>query len=234
MVARGSKAENIHTASVDTGSALLDELKKASDRGPIKNFVVYGHSWVDNLIMKWDEGFFHSWKGPGGARNLDDSKALTDRGEVRFAPDAVAIFASCGCAGASTFDTDKFAAKFTLATGVTSIAAIGLTEPKQVGTSDAQQKSIGFRLGEGREGRRRRQRLQASIHRSPEQHRPDQLCQEGRRGSATAAAAGAATAAAAAAIGARRAGCSALRSKPFGAEGAAGCSCMETTLVVAG
>jgi RHS repeat-associated protein len=143
MVSKGSRAENINAESVDTGAKFLDALERASAKGPIKNLVVYGHSWVNNLIMKWDEGFFDS-KYPNlgpDARNVDDLNTLMSTGKVRFDKDAIAIFASCGCGGGRAFEDDKFAAKFTLKTGITSIAAVGLTAPKNEGNSDAKQQA---------------------------------------------------------------------------------------------
>jgi RHS repeat-associated protein len=133
MISQGSKKENIHVKPAETGEQLVDHLKSASNAGDIKNFIVYGHSWDYGLFMHWNKGLFADSYDPSPDTLHPEARRVSDlnTAAIKFSPDAVAVFISCGCGGSDsdTFDSNSFAANFTMQTGVTSISAIGLTWP---------------------------------------------------------------------------------------------------------
>ena len=111
-------------AAVSTGEEFLRVLVEASRRGPIANLVVYGHAAANALFMREDRGFYAavdevaretnivegteearaSQLRAMGARDLTDLMELVAAGDIRFARNAVIVFAGCGTAGKRDID----------------------------------------------------------------------------------------------------------------------------------
>ena len=135
-------------ARATTGAEFLDALVSASREGPIGNLVVYGHAASTALFMREDRGFYASVMEVArvsqvvsgdqiekqeelhlsGARDLSDLEALLNRGEIRFARNAVIVFAGCGVAGKREVESDSIAARMTGLTGAKVIASIDVTD----------------------------------------------------------------------------------------------------------
>ena len=131
-----------------TGMEFLDLLVEASRLGPIANLVVYGHAAPSALFMREDRGFYGavgevakaSYIVSGGeiekdeqlrlagARDLADFEWLLGRGEIRFARNAVIVFAGCGVAGKRDIEPGSIAARMAEATGAKVIASIDVTD----------------------------------------------------------------------------------------------------------
>jgi hypothetical protein len=143
-------AETVRPA---TGAAFLDALVFASQQGPIRNLVIYGHAGSASLYMMEDRGFYRSVSevaqstqlvGEGGAdkeenlrrsgaRDLHDLEMLVRSGDIRFAPDAVIIFTGCAAAGEKDIDPSGIAARFAEIANATVIASLGVTDQSIAG-----------------------------------------------------------------------------------------------------
>lgn len=135
-------------AFTTTGAEFLDALVAASRGGPIGNLVIYGHAAPAALFMREDRGFYaavmevakgsHVVSGEDvekdeqlrlvGARDLSDFEWLLKRGEIRFARNAVIVFAGCGVAGKRDIDPNGMAARMAEITGIKVIASIDVTD----------------------------------------------------------------------------------------------------------
>jgi len=135
-------------AAVRTGDEFLRVLINASLRGPIGNLVVYGHAAAKALFMREDRGFYGSVEDVAhetqivegsdearasqlramGARDLSDLMELVARGDIRFAKNAVIVFAGCGVAGKRSIDAGSIAARATEIADATVIASIDVTD----------------------------------------------------------------------------------------------------------
>jgi hypothetical protein len=131
-----------------TGSEFLEALILASQRGPIANLIIFGHAAPTALYMIEDRGFYASVGDVAkatslvsgteaekeeklralGARDLADLELLIKNGDVKFAENAVIIFAGCGVAGATEIEAGAIASRITTITGATTIASIGVTD----------------------------------------------------------------------------------------------------------
>jgi hypothetical protein len=131
-----------------TGAEFLGDLTLASRRGPIKNLVVFGHAASTALYMIEDRGFYGRVTEIAkltslvsgtdvekeeklrnlGARDLSDLELLIREGKVRFAKNAVIIFAGCGVAGTTDIESDSIASRLAAITNATIIASIGVTD----------------------------------------------------------------------------------------------------------
>jgi hypothetical protein len=131
-----------------TGAEFLDALIAASRSGPIANLVVYGHAAPNALFMREDRGFYgtgmevakasHVVSGEddekdeqlrlAGARDLPDFEQLVSRGEIRFARNAVIVFAGCGVAGRRDIEPSSIARRMAEITGVKVIASVDVTD----------------------------------------------------------------------------------------------------------
>src|SRR5690349_11172892 len=87
-----------------TGEEFLDALVRASQKGPIRNLVIYGHAASSALFAREDRGFYTSVMAvakesvivsgtqeerdeqlrAAGARDLSDFEWLLARGDIRF------------------------------------------------------------------------------------------------------------------------------------------------------
>lgn len=135
-------------AFTTTGEVFLDALIAASRGGPIANLVIYGHAAPAALFMREDRGFYasimevakgsHVVSGEDiekdeqlrlvGARDLSDFEGLLKRGEIKFARNAVIVFAGCGVAGKRDIDPNGIAARMAEITGIKVIASIDVTD----------------------------------------------------------------------------------------------------------
>jgi hypothetical protein len=135
-------------AFVQTGEEFLNALVAASRRGPIGNLVIYGHAASTALFMREDRGFYasvievakgsHVVSGEGvdrdeqlrlvGSRDLADFEWLLGRGEIRFARNAVIVFAGCGVAGKRDIEPNSIAARMAEVVGAKVIASIDVTD----------------------------------------------------------------------------------------------------------
>jgi hypothetical protein len=135
-------------ATVSTGDEFLRVLVAASRRAPIGNLVIYGHAAANALFMREDRGFYGSVEEVAretrivegseearasqlramGARDLADLMELVASGDVRFAKNAVIVFAGCGVAGRRSADPSSIAAQAAQIADVTVIASIDVTD----------------------------------------------------------------------------------------------------------
>ena len=131
-----------------TGEEFLDALVAASRAAPIANLVVYGHAAPNALFMREDRGFYgavmevakvsHIVSGEeiekdeqlrlAGARDVSDFEQLVARGEIRFARNAVIVFAGCGVAGKRDIEPGSIAARMAEITGAKVIASVDVTD----------------------------------------------------------------------------------------------------------
>jgi hypothetical protein len=131
-----------------TGAELLDALVRASQKGPIRNLVIYGHAASSALFMREDRGFYSSVMAvaeksqivsgtpderdeqlrAAGARDLSDFEWLLARGDIRFARSPVIVFAGCGVAGKREVDTAGIAARMADVLDAKVIASIDVTD----------------------------------------------------------------------------------------------------------
>lgn len=131
-----------------TGEEFLTKLVEASARGPIRNLVIYGHAASNALFAREDRGFYASVMEVAkasrivsgedvdkdeqlrlaGARDLSDLEWLVARGDVRFARNAVIVFAGCGVAGRRDVEPNGIAARVAEMTGAKVIASIDVTD----------------------------------------------------------------------------------------------------------
>ncbi len=79
-------------------------------------------------IVSGDEIERHEELYLAGARDLTDFEQLLTRGEIRFARNAVIVFAGCGVAGKREVEIDSIAARMTEMTGAKVIASIDVTD----------------------------------------------------------------------------------------------------------
>ena len=135
-------------AAVSTGEEFLRVLIEASRRGPIANLVVYGHAAANALFMREDRGFYAAVDDVAretnivegtdearasqlramGARDLSDLMDLVAGGDIRFARNAVIVFAGCGTAGKRDIDAGGIAARAAEIADATVIASIDVTD----------------------------------------------------------------------------------------------------------
>ncbi len=135
-------------AVVSTGDELLRVLVNASQRGPIGNLVVYGHAAANALFMREDRGFYGSVDEVArdtkivegdeearvsqlramGARDLSDLMELVASGDIRFAKNAVIVFAGCGVAGRRDIELGSIAARAAGIADATVVASIDVTD----------------------------------------------------------------------------------------------------------
>lgn len=135
-------------AAVSTGEEFLRVLIEASRRGAIANLVVYGHAAANALFMREDRGFYAavdevaretnivegtdearaSQLRAMGARDLTDLMELVAAGDIRFAKNAVIVFAGCGVAGRRDIDAGGIAARAAEIADATVIASIDVTD----------------------------------------------------------------------------------------------------------
>src|SRR5689334_21297565 len=141
-------AEPPALAAVSTGDEFLRVLVDASRRGPIGNLVIYGHAAANALFMREDRGFYGAVEEVAretkivegseearasqlramGARDLADLMELVASGEIRFAKNAVIVFAGCGVAGRRDVDLSGIAARAAGIADATVIASIDVTD----------------------------------------------------------------------------------------------------------
>ena len=135
-----------------TGAELLDALVRASQKGPIRNLVIYGHAASSALFMREDRGFYSSVMAvaeksqivsgtqderdeqlrAAGARDLSDFEWLLARGDIRFTRTPVIVFAGCGVAGKREVDTAGIAARMA-----------DLLDAKVIASNDVTDQSMG-------------------------------------------------------------------------------------------
>jgi hypothetical protein len=135
-------------ALATTGEEFLDALVSASKHGPVRNMVLYGHSASNALYMLEDRGFYRAVSDAAegtqlaaetseakeqelrarGARGLADLERLVLSGEVRFARDAVIVFAGCDAAGRIAPEPTGIAAELARVAGATVYASLGVTD----------------------------------------------------------------------------------------------------------
>jgi hypothetical protein len=152
-------------AVVSTGAEFLDALVKASRNEPIANLVVYGHAAPDALFMREDRGFYaavrqvatasHVVSGDDidkdeqlrlvGARDIFDLEQLVNRGEIRFARNAVIVFAGCAVAGMRDIEPSSIAARMAEITGAKVIASIHVTDQSKTRGRDFRNKEYSVR-----------------------------------------------------------------------------------------
>jgi hypothetical protein len=131
-----------------TGEEFLDALVAASRTAPIANLVVYGHAAPNALFMREDRGFYGAVSEVAkaspivsgeeiekdeqlrlaGARDLSDFEQLVARGEIKFARNAVILFAGCGVAGKRDIEPASIAARMAEITGAKVIASVDVTD----------------------------------------------------------------------------------------------------------
>jgi hypothetical protein len=141
-------AEPPELAMATTGEEFLASLIGASRRGPIANLVVYGHAASTALFMREDRGFYASVSNvaresqvvsgtheertyqlrAAGARDLADLEQLIRERKIRFARNAVIVFAGCGVAGKREVDSNGIAARGAEIAGAKVIASIDVTD----------------------------------------------------------------------------------------------------------
>ena len=144
----GRPAPALHRGVATTGEEFLETLIEASRRAPIANLVVYGHAASTALFAREDRGFYasvmdvargsHIVSGDdaerdeqlrlAGARDLSDFEGLLTRGQIRFAPNPVIVFAGCGVAGKRDIEPNSIAWRITEITGAKVIASIDVTD----------------------------------------------------------------------------------------------------------
>jgi len=132
----------------ETGEEFLAALVLASRERPIANLVVYGHAAPKALFMREDRGFYGSVMEVAkvsqvvsgedtdkdeqlrlvGARDLSDFEQLVARGEIRFAHNAVIVFAGCGVAGKRDVELNSIAARMAEITRAKVIASVDVTD----------------------------------------------------------------------------------------------------------
>jgi hypothetical protein len=152
-------------AVATTGAEFLDALVKSSRNEPIANLVVYGHAAPNALFMREDRGFYgavmevakvsHVASGEEiekdeqlrlvGARDLSDFEQLVARGEIRFARNAVIVFAGCGVAGKRDIEPGSIAARMAEITGAKVIASIDVTDQSMTRGRDFRNKEYSRR-----------------------------------------------------------------------------------------
>jgi hypothetical protein len=148
-----------------TGEEFLATLIAASRKGAIANLVVYGHAAPNALFMREDRGFYgsvmevargsHVVSGEeiekdeqlrlAGARDLSDFEQLVGRGEIRFARNAVIVFAGCGVAGKRDIEPNSIAARMAEITGAKVIASIDVTDQSMTRGPDFRNKEYSRR-----------------------------------------------------------------------------------------
>jgi hypothetical protein len=119
-----------------TGKDFLDRLAEASERGPIKTFVVSSHS-LGGIMMNNDAGLYPANGVPGnpgkGFATLDDLKKRIDSGDIKFAEDAVIILTGCRTGYdyiAGSAGPKSFAAQLSnIVPGATVVGATGFSAP---------------------------------------------------------------------------------------------------------
>jgi hypothetical protein len=131
-----------------TGEEFLDTLVAASRDAPIANLVVYGHAAPSALFMREDRGFYGAVMEVAkvspivsgeeierdeqlrlaGARDVSDFEQLVTRGAIRFARNAVIVFAGCGVAGKRDIEPASIAARMAEITGAKVIASVDVTD----------------------------------------------------------------------------------------------------------
>jgi hypothetical protein len=141
-------AEPPELAAVSTGDEFLRVLVNASLRAPIGNLVIYGHAAANALFMREDRGFYGSVEEVAretkivegteedrasqlramGARDLSDLMELVARGDIRFAKNAVIVFAGCGVAGRRDIERGSIAARTAEIADAMVIASIDVTD----------------------------------------------------------------------------------------------------------
>jgi len=144
----GGPAGAPQLSAATTGAEFLDALVAGSRNGPIANLVVYGHAAPNALFMREDRGFYGAVMEVArisrvvsgeeddkdeqlrlvGARDLSDFEQLVNRGEIRFARNAVIVFAGCGVAGKREIEPASIAARMAEITGAKVIASIDVTD----------------------------------------------------------------------------------------------------------
>ncbi len=135
-------------AIATTGEEFLGALIGASRRGPIGNLVVYGHAAPNAVFMREDLGFYTSVDEIArssrivdgteeeriyrlraeGTRDLGDLMELVATGEIRFAKNAVVVFAGCGVAGKRDIDLGGIGARVADIADAAVIASIDVTD----------------------------------------------------------------------------------------------------------
>jgi hypothetical protein len=135
-------------AFVQTGEEFLNALVAASRRGPIANLVIYGHAAATALFMREDRGFYasvmevakgsHVVSGEDvdkdeqlrlvGSRDMSDFEGLLSRGDIKFARNAVIVFAGCGVAGRRDIEPNSIAARMAEVVDAKVIASIDVTD----------------------------------------------------------------------------------------------------------
>jgi hypothetical protein len=143
-----TRAASPELAAVSTGEEFLRVLIEASRRGPIANLVIYGHAAANALFMREDRGFYAAVDDVAretnivegteearasqlramGARDLSDLMELVAGGDIRFARNAVIVFAGCGTAGRRDIDAGGIAARAAEIADATVIASIDVTD----------------------------------------------------------------------------------------------------------
>jgi hypothetical protein len=141
------------TASVSDGAQFIETLIRASGRGPLTNVVVFGHAAPSALYMVEDRGFYAVVaevakttplaKGSDnakaarlramGARDLGDLARLIEQGRIKFAANAVIVFAGCDLAGSDHIDRAGIAWRIADITGATVVASVGPTDQSMAG-----------------------------------------------------------------------------------------------------
>lgn len=146
--------------NVTNGAEFLDALVQASRRKPIKNLVIYGHAASSALFMQEDRGFYTSVGDIAnatqvvtgtdeekaellrglGTRDFSDFELLVKNGSIRFAKDAVIVFAGCGVAGRRDVEPQGLAGRIAALVGATVIASIDVTDQSMARSQTARSK----------------------------------------------------------------------------------------------
>jgi hypothetical protein len=80
-----------------------------------------------------------------GARDLSDFEQLVARGEIRFTPNAVIVFAGCGVAGKRDIEVSSIAARMAEITSAKVIASVDVTDQSMARGRDFRNKEYSRR-----------------------------------------------------------------------------------------
>jgi hypothetical protein len=137
-----------HPYQVLTGKDFINSLAKETKvHGEITSGAFFGHCFNEGLLFNDNEGFYSTEAkkaGGMGAATVIDLKKKMLNGEIKFSKDAVFFFDACHAAGVGgILYSETPAYEFTIATGVTTIAATGKVEMVDEKKADGRFKTTG-------------------------------------------------------------------------------------------
>ena len=139
LVAEGSDEERVMVHSVERGEEFVRVLEDASKKGPIKHLVVFGHSGPTAVYMREGAGFY---RNEGDIKDADRKQGLAflstiqqkvKEGKIKFAENAIVIFAGCKAAGSETPEAFSIGAEFARSFGVTTVGSLGGSDQSKIG-----------------------------------------------------------------------------------------------------